>query len=120
MHFRHFAPAGSEYGVNRYAREIERHYRLLDERLAPRQYLLGDEFGLVDVSLWGWARAVPFMLGEHGFDPFPNVKRWFDLVNARPAVARANAIGGRFTFKTEMDADARRIMFPQNASLAAE
>ena len=120
VHFRHFAPAGSEYGVNRYLREIERHYRLLDDRLAQRRYMLGDEYGLVDVSLWGWVRAVPFMLGDNGFDTFPNVKRWFDLVNARPAVARASAVKDGFTFKAEMDAEARRFMFPQNASLAAE
>ncbi len=120
VHFRHFAPPGSDYGVNRYSREIERHYRILDERLARRPYMLGEEYGVVDVSLWGWARAVPFMLGEHGFDAFPNVKRWFDAVNARPAAARADALKTRFTFKTEMDEEARRIMFPQNASLAAE
>ena len=72
------------------------------------------------MSLWGWVRAVPFMLGDNGFDTFPNVKRWFDLVNARPAVARASAVKDGFTFKAEMDAEARRFMFPQNASLAAE
>ncbi len=120
VHFRHFAPAGNEYGVNRYLREVERHYRVLDARLATRQYILGDEYSIVDVAAWGWACGVPFVLGEHGFDAYPNVKRWFDLVDARPAVARAMAIKDRFTFKAEMDDDARRIMFPQNASLAAE
>lgn len=120
VHFRHFAPAGSEYGVNRYLREVERHYRVLDERLATRQYILGDEYSVVDVAAWGWVRVLPFVLGEQAFDAYPNVKRWFDLVNARPAVARAMAIKDRFTFKAEMDDDARRIMFPQNASLAAE
>ena len=120
VHFNHYAPAGSEYAVNRYTREIERHYKVLDERLASRTYILGDEYSVVDISAWGWIRAVPFVLGEYGFDAFPNMKRWFDLVNARPAVARATAIKDRFTFKAEMDDEARRYLFPQNASLAAE
>lgn len=120
VHFKHFAPAGSQYGANRYLREVERHYRVLDARLADRRYILGDDYGIVDVCAWGWVRALPFILGDHAFDATPNVKRWFDLVNARPAVSRAMAIKDRFTFKSEMDDDARRIMFPQNASLAAE
>ncbi len=49
----------------------------------------------------------------------PNLKRLFDEISARPAAERANALKDRHAFKTEMDEDARRHMFPQNASLAA-
>lgn len=120
VHFSHYAPAGSEYAINRYSREIERHYRVLDARLASRAYILGDDYSVVDICAWGWVRVAPFVLGERGFDAYPNVKRWFDLVNARPAVTRAMAIKDRFTFKAEMDDAARSHMFPQNATLAAE
>jgi GST-like protein len=63
------------------------------------------------MSAWGWARTVPFILGDDAWSAFPHVKRWFDLINARPAAARANALRDKFSFKTEMDAEARRYMF---------
>jgi len=68
--------------------------------------------------VWGWARAVPFILGADAWEQLPNVKRLLDEVNARPAAQRAEAVKNRFTFKAEMDEDARKQMFPQNARLA--
>ena len=49
---------------------------------------------------------------------YPNVKRLLDLINARPAAQRAEALKTRHSFKAEMDADARKFMFPQNERLA--
>jgi GST-like protein len=46
--------------------------------------------------------------------PYPNLKRWFQAINARPAVARARAVGTDHAFKQDMDEDARRAMFPTN------
>ena len=114
VHFKHFAPPGSEYGVNRYLREIERHYLVLDTHLATRAFMLGDDYSIADMALWGWIRVLPFIMGEQGFSGLGHLKRWFDAVNARPAAARAEAVKTRFTFKQEMDEDARRVMFPQN------
>jgi hypothetical protein len=51
------------------------------------------------------------VLGDDAWASFPNLKRWFDLVSARPAAVRANALKDKYTFKTDMDADARRHMF---------
>jgi GST-like protein len=121
VHFRHFAPDPKEYAVNRYGFEVERHYKLLDAQLAKGQYVLGDRYSIVDMAVWGWARMVPFVLGDQAaFDAFPNVKRLLEEINARPAAVRANAIKDRFTFKTEFDAEARKHLFPSNARLAAE
>jgi GST-like protein len=64
------------------------------------------------MAAWGWARAVPFVLGDTAWSTMPHLKRWFDTISARPAAIRANALKDRFTFKTEMDEEARRIMFP--------
>jgi GST-like protein len=49
---------------------------------------------------------------------YPHIKRLLDTINARPAVARVEALRERHSFKTEMDDDARRAMFPQNERLA--
>jgi GST-like protein len=119
VHFKHFAPAGLDYAVNRYVFEANRHYGLLDAQLGKHPYMLGADYTVVDMAVWGWARAVPFILGAEAWAKFPNVKRLLDEINARPAAQRAEALRTKFNFKTEMDEDARRHMFPQNALLAS-
>ncbi len=111
VHFRHFAPEPKDYAVTRYTFEARRHYKILDARLADRRYMLGDEYTIVDMAVWGWARAVPFVLGDDAWTSMPNLKRLFDEISARPAAERANALRERHAFKAEMDADARRNMF---------
>lgn len=78
----------------------------------------GDEYTLVDMSVWGWARLTPVVLGPDSWSKLPNVKRWLDEINARPAAQRAEALKTRHAFKTEMDDEARRAIFPQNERLA--
>ena len=119
VHFKHFAPEPKAYAVNRYDFEAWRHWKLVDAQLAKHAYMLGDSYTLVDMAVWGWARAVPFVLGPDAWQQLPNVKRLLDEINARPAAQRAEALKIRHAFKTEMDDDARKNMFPQNARLAA-
>jgi GST-like protein len=76
--------------------------------------MLGADYTIVDMAVWGWARAVPFILGEQGWAKLPHLKKWFDEINARPAATRAEALKTKHAFKTEMDDDARQHMFPQN------
>lgn len=111
VHFRHFAPEPKEYAVQRYVFEAQRHYGILDAHLAGREFMVGGAYTIVDMSLWGWARMVPFVLGDDAWAGMPNLKRWFDGVSARPAVARAVAIKDRHAFKAEMDDAARKVMF---------
>ena len=96
VHFRHFAPEKVPYAHNRYQYEAERHYGILDERLAERRYMVGDTYTIVDMAVWGWARMVPFILGdEEAWAKFPNVKRLLDEIDARPAAARADGAQGQ-------------------------
>ena len=118
VHFKHFAPEPKEYAVNRYMFEAERHYGILDAQLAKHTYMLGETYTIVDMAVWGWVRALPFILGAEAFAKLPNLKRHFDAINARPAAQRAEALKTKFTFKTDMDDAARAAMFPQNARLA--
>ena len=119
VHFKHFAPEPKTYAVNRYDFEAWRHWNIIEAQLAKQPYMLGNTYTLVDMAVWGWARAVPFILGPDAWAKLPNVKRLLDEINARPAAQRAEALKARYTFKTEMDEDARKAMFPQNARLAA-
>jgi GST-like protein len=111
VHFKHFAPKDLEYANNRYQFEANRHYRILDDHLAKSRYMIGDAYTIVDMAFWGWARMAPFVLGDENFAKYANVKRLLDEVTARPAAARAAALKDKFTFKTEMDDEARHIMF---------
>lgn len=119
VHFQHFAPEKLPYAINRYVHEAWRHYGILDAQLAGRSWMLGETYTVVDMAVWGWARAVPFILGADAWERLPNLKRHFDEINARPAAARANALKDRHAFKTEMDDEARSHMFPQNVNQAA-
>ena len=111
VHFRHFAPEPKDYAIQRYSFEAKRHYGILDAHLADREFMVGTEYGIVDMAVWGWARMVPFVIGEGAWTAYPNLKRLFDWISARPAASRALAIKDRHAFKTEMDADARSVMF---------
>ena len=81
--------------------------------------MIGDTYTIVDMAFWGWARMVPFILGDDAFAKYPNVKRLLDEVAARPAAARAIALKDKFTFKTEMDDEAKDIMFRHLKTRAA-
>lgn len=111
VHFRHFAPEPKDYAHRRYQFEAERHYGVLDGRLASRRFLLGDEYSIVDMAAWGWVRMANFVMGDGALEKFPNVKRWFAEVSARPAAQRAEGLKGRHSFKTEWDDEAKRTMF---------
>ena len=111
VHFRLYAPEKLPYAINRYAFEAHRHYAILNERLATHPYMLGSEYTIVDMDVWGWARLLPVAVGEEHWSKYPHLKRLVDEISARPAAVRAIAIKERHTFKTEMDDEARAAMF---------
>lgn len=121
VHFRHVAPAPKEYALNRYDYEAHRHWGVVEKHLTGREFMVGEAYGIVDMAFWGWARMVPYVLGtgDATWSRYPNVKRLLDAINARPAAQRAEALKGRHAFKTELDAEARKFLYPQNERLAA-
>ena len=116
VHFQHAAPEKIPYAVNRYRREIERHYRVLDRHLEGRDFIVVGDYSIADMSAWGWlGRASRVLPGAD--DPlaaFPNLRRLFEKVEARPAAARAKAVGKDHPFKKEVDEQTKRAMFPSN------
>lgn len=119
VHFKHFAPEKVPYAHNRYQYEAQRHFGVLDAHLAKHAYMVGDTYTIVDMNVWGWARMIPFILGEETWAKFPNLKRLTDEISARPAAARAVALKDKFKFKAEMDDEARKHMFKHLSASAA-
>ena len=119
VHFRHYAPKEQDYANNRYQYEAHRHYKILNDHLAKSRYMVGDAYTIVDMAFWGWARLAPLVLGDDAYTKYPNVKRLVDEVSARPAASRAVALKDKFTFKTDMDDEARNFMFGHLKTKAA-
>jgi GST-like protein len=111
VHFRNYAPEKLPYAINRYAFEAQRHFGIIDDRLASRKYMLGDAYTIVDMNVWGWARLMPVVLGEQAWAKLPNLKRLVDEISARDAAKRAVALKDKYKFKTEMDDEAKNAMF---------
>ena len=111
VHFKHFAPEKVEYAHKRYQFEATRHFEILEARLAKHPFLVGGAYSFVDMAAWGWARMLPFVLGDDIWSKFPHIKSWHDPISARPAAQRAVALKDKFTFKAAVDDEARAIMF---------
>jgi GST-like protein len=121
VHFQFAAPEGLAYAVNRYRREAERHYQVLEDHLAGRDFIVGASYTIADMSAWGWLdRASRVRKGaEDPLGPYPNLKRLFQTVDARPAAARARAVGSDHPFKKVSDDETKRALFPSNYPPAA-
>ena len=89
---------------------------MLEDHLTGRDFIVGDVFTIADISAWGWIDRAPRVLKGDG-DPlaaYPNIQRWYKGVDARPAVARARAVGSNHAFKKDVDDISRRALFPSN------
>jgi len=121
VHFQNAAPEALPYAINRYRREAERHYQVLNDHLEERTFIVGDTYTIADMSAWGWLdRASRVLKGmEDPLAAYPNLKRLFETVDARPAVARARGVGMDHAFKRVNDEETRRALFPSNYPPAA-
>jgi GST-like protein len=86
-HFRIYALEKIPYAIERYTKEANRLYGVLERRLAESEYVGCKEYSIADIAIMPWVRSYERQGVE--IDAYPNVKRWFDALNARPAVQRA-------------------------------
>jgi len=112
VHFKNYAPEKLPYAINRYVFEGHRHAGIIDARLGKQKYMLGDTYTIADMNVWGWTRMLPNVVGEGAWDKYKNLKRLVDEINARPAAKVASVLKDRHKFKTEMDAESLKAMFP--------
>ena len=113
-HFREYAPEKIQYAIDRYTNEMNRLYGVMDRRLRDRDYLAG-EYSIADIACFPW--VIPFKIQGQSLDDFPNLKRWFDAVAARPAVVRGRAVGRELPRQNPMDDAARKVLFGQTAAV---
>jgi GSH-dependent disulfide-bond oxidoreductase len=113
VHFRRYAPESIAYAVARYTDEVNRLYGVMNKRLADRAYL-ADRYSIADIACVGWVRLAE-RAGQE-LAQFPNLKRWFETVRARAAVARAFAIRIEAASAVDMrDPKVRAVLFGQRA-----
>ena len=92
-HFHAFAPRiapdfDNTYARSRYFRMMAELWRVLDTQLAANTYCAGEDYGIADMACYPW---IIYFDPEEGMDDFPNIRRWRDLLAARPALRRAYA-----------------------------
>ena len=119
LHFQHMASEKSKYAINRYLYEAERHYDILDARLADHRYMLGDTYSIEDMCVWGWTRILHLVISDGELEKRPNLNRLMTEINSRSATQRAINIStsNKHSFKAELYAEASKFMFPQNKRL---
>jgi GST-like protein len=88
-HFVKHAPVKVPYALDRYIKETTRLYGVLDKQLSDKPYIVG-EYSIVDMACYPW--VVPYEMLSQNLEVFPNIKRWFLQMQARPAVRRAYEI----------------------------
>jgi GST-like protein len=88
-HFLGYAPEPIPYAIDRYKNETLRLYRVMDRRLSQVEFLAGD-YSIADIATWPWIHVR--WLHQIDIDTFPNVKRWYEQIAARPAVIRGAAV----------------------------
>jgi GST-like protein len=89
-HFLRAAPTKIEYGMKRYVDEAKRLYGVLDKQLAGNAFVAGEDYTIADISIFPWAARHEWHTVN--LSDYPNVKRWYDIVNARPAVTKGMAV----------------------------
>ncbi len=97
-HFRFYAREQIPYAIERYTSEVARLYGVMNTRLGKTEYLAG-EYSIADMACIGWIK--PHKRQGQNLDDFPNLKRWFDALMARPAVIAGMALGAEFRGKPE-------------------
>ena len=110
-HFRLYAPEEVPYAIDRYTRECGRLYRVLDRRLADREFVAGD-YSIADMACYPWIR--PERQGQD-IAGFPHLERWLDAIKARPAVVRAYALAKMVNEAPAVTDDkSRAVLFRQD------
>jgi GST-like protein len=115
-HFVQYAPERIPYAMERYVKETNRLYGVLNTRLGKSANVVGEDYSIADMAIYPW--IVPHQRQQQDLDTFPNLKRWFEAVAARPATIAAYAKGEPFTKRPTVTEEGKKILFGQTARQA--
>jgi GST-like protein len=115
-HFSLYAPEKIPYAIDRYVKETNRLYGVMNKRLADRDFLAG-AYSIADMACYPW--IVPYERQGQDLAQFPHLKRWFEAIRARPATIRAydRAKEVNPAPAAAMDEAQRKVLFGQTAAV---
>ncbi|TLY60325.1 MAG: thiol:disulfide oxidoreductase [Gammaproteobacteria bacterium] len=112
-HFARYAPETIPYAIERYTKETNRLYGVLNRRLADRPFVAG-EYSIADIASYPW--IVPYESQGQKLVDFPHLQRWFETIRDRPATIRAYEKAKSINTQATITEESRRILFGQTAS----
>lgn len=108
-HFLRYAPQKVEYAMARYKTEVTRLYHVLDKQLSGKDYIAGD-YSIADIAAWPWVARYEWQ--EQDLNDYPDIKRWFEIFEARPAVQKALKVGADWAdFSVQMSDEDKKKLF---------
>ena len=113
-HFVQYAPEKIPYAIERYVKETNRLYGVLNNRLAEREFV-ADAYSIADMAIYPW--VVPYERQGQKLEDFPHLKRWFETIQARPAVQRAYRVAQEINERPVVSSASRSILFGQTAGV---
>jgi GST-like protein len=115
-HFGHYAPEKLPYAIDRYVKETNRLYGVLNKRLEDRAFVAG-EYSIADMAAYPW--IVPWKRQAQNLDDFRHLKRWFETIRARPATVRSYEKADQINTKPTVSAESKSVLFGQTAATVA-
>ena len=105
-HFYRYAPEKIEYGIKRYQTETKRLYQVLEDRLKSQQtagldnWIVGGKYSIADIACFSWINWAEWA----GIDtkPYPEIEKWMDTIQKRPAVQKGVDVPVKFDVKEKM------------------
>ena len=113
-HFVQYAPEPIPYAIERYVKETNRLYGVLNKRLADHEFVAG-AYSIADMAIYPW--IVPYERQGQKLEDFPHIKRWFEAIQARPAVQRAYQVAQEINERPVVSDASRSILFGQTAGV---
>jgi GST-like protein len=113
-HFSHYANDKIPYAIDRYRNEVNRLYGVLNKKLAGRNFIAGD-YSIADIASYPW--IVPYERQGQKIEDFPNLKRWFETIKARPATVRAYELAKTINTQPSVTEESKKILFGQTAAV---
>lgn len=114
-HFGRYAPEKIPYAIDRYTKETNRLYGVLDRQLEDHAFITGAEYSITDMAAYPW--IVPHQQQGQNLDEFPSLKRWFEAVGNRPSTIRAYAIGKPWMGRLAVTEAGGQVLFGQTAAV---
>jgi len=116
-HFAHYAKDKIPYAIDRYVQETNRLYGVLNKRLADRPFVAGKDYSIADMASYPW--TVSHERQGQNLNDFPHMKRWFEVIRARPATVAAYARVQEVNPQAgkPMTEDEKKILFGQTAAV---